>query len=98
METEDNYNQVPDLPCPACIETAAERNEGLVPYYVLLRRYTSAQLIAHLHSDVHTEQEFIEVALRASIHLYNQKSQDGFRERTICPRRMRKGCKSEFFH
>jgi hypothetical protein len=35
METEDNCNrEVPDLPCPACIETAAERNEGLVPYSV----------------------------------------------------------------
>ena len=81
METEDNYNlEVPDLPCPACIETAAERNEGLVPHYALLRRYTFAQLTAHLHSDIHTEHEFIEVALGASIHLYNQKSQDGFRE------------------
>jgi hypothetical protein len=80
-ETEDSNNkEVPDLPCPACIETAAERNEGLVPYYVLLRRYTFAQLTAHLEENKHSKQELIEVALRASIHLYNQKSQHGFRE------------------
>ena len=80
-ETEDNYNkEVPNLPCPACIEIAAEKNEGLVPYSVLLRRYTFAQLTAHLQDEAHAKRELIEVALRASIHLYNQKSQHGFRE------------------
>lgn len=80
METDNCNREVPDLPCPACIETAAERNEGLVPYYILLRRYTFAQPTAHLKESVYSKQEIIEVALRASKHLYNQKSPHGFME------------------
>ena len=58
----------------------SRKNEGLIPAYALRRRYTFAQLTAHLQNDTHSEREFIEVALRASIHLYNQTSAHGFRE------------------
>lgn len=71
--TEDSNNQeVPELPCPACIEATSKIIEGkeLVPEYAL-RRYTFDQLVTHLAGNKHNRKEFIDVALRASMFLYS---------------------------
>jgi hypothetical protein len=76
------YNEdpdVPELPCPACIEAAAEKNGGLAPEKAL-QKYHFNQLMSHLESNVHNQKEFISVALRASIHLYRIDSDHGFRK------------------
>jgi hypothetical protein len=81
--TEDNNNgnqDVRELPCPACIEAAAEKNEGLVPEYALLQRYSLAQLKTHLENNIHNQKEYVSVAIRASIHLYRPTYMHGFRE------------------
>jgi hypothetical protein len=72
--TEYNDDQdIPELPCPACIEAASQKRgeEELVPAYAL-KKYTFDQLAAHLESDVHDHRELVAVALRASIYLYRQ--------------------------
>lgn len=70
---------VPDLPCPACIEAAAEKNAGLAPESAL-QKYHFDQLMTHLESNVHNQKEYISVALRASIHLFRIDSDHGFRK------------------
>jgi hypothetical protein len=70
---------VPDLPCPVCIEAAAEKNGGLMPENALQKYYYN-QLMTHLESNVHNQKEFISVALRASIHLYRIDSDHGYRK------------------
>jgi hypothetical protein len=72
MLIEDSNNQeVPELPCPACIEAASKIIEGkeLVPEYAL-RKYTFAQLVTHLESNKHNQKEFVDIAVRASMFLY----------------------------
>jgi hypothetical protein len=39
--TEDYNQDIREMPCPACIEAAAEKNEGIVPEYAL-QRYSFA--------------------------------------------------------
>jgi hypothetical protein len=70
---------VPELPCPACIEAAAEKNGGLAPEYAL-QKYHFNQLMTHLESNVHNQKDFVSVALRASIHLYRIDSAHDFRK------------------
>ena len=73
----DNLD-VPQLPCPACIESATGEDE-LVPAYAL-KTYTLDQLIAHLESDVHDQRELMLVCLRASIYLYRLAFAHAFKE------------------
>lgn len=71
---DNNDDQDPrGLPCPVCIEATSKitRGEELVPENAL-RRYTFAQLVTHLESNVHNRREFVPVALKASIYLYRQ--------------------------
>jgi hypothetical protein len=75
--TEDYNQDIREMPCPACIEAAAEKNEGIVPEYAL-QKYSFAQLKAHLENNIHGQKEFVSVAIRASIHLY-RPCMDGFR-------------------
>jgi hypothetical protein len=80
--TEHNGDRdVPELPCPACIEAASQKRgeEELVPAYAL-KKYTFDQLAAHLESDVHDHQEFVDVTLRASIFLYRHAFAHYFEE------------------
>jgi hypothetical protein len=70
---------VPELPCPACIEVAAEKNRGLVPENAL-QIYNYYQLKTPLENNVHNQKEFISVALKVSIHLYRTDSDNGFRK------------------
>jgi hypothetical protein len=67
----DKTTEVPDLPCPACIEAVSKRigEEEFVPEYAL-HKYTFEQLDDHLNSDKHSREQLIEVAMRASIFLY----------------------------
>jgi hypothetical protein len=64
---------VPELPCPACIEAASQKRgeKELVPGYAL-KKYTFDQLAAHLESGEHNRRELVAVTLRASIYLYRQ--------------------------
>jgi hypothetical protein len=77
----DNESDVPQLPCSVCIEAASETREGkeFVPAHAL-KRYTFDQLAAHLENEIHNQQEFVAVALRASIYLYRQAFADAFEE------------------
>jgi hypothetical protein len=76
--TEDYNQDIREIPCPACIEAAAEKNEGIVPEYAL-QRYSFAKLNAHLENNVHSQKELVSVVIRASIHLY-RPCMDGFRD------------------
>jgi hypothetical protein len=69
----DKTTEVPELPCPACIEAATVLKEGqeFIPGYAL-QKYTFEQLDDHLNSDKHSREQLIEVAMRASIFLYRQ--------------------------
>jgi hypothetical protein len=80
MSTEAYDDQeVPELPCPACIEAASKIVEGkeLVPEYAL-QKYTFAQLVTHLESNKHDQNEFIDVAVRASMFLYRHAFSDAY--------------------
>jgi hypothetical protein len=81
-ENNEEYNKgpdVPSLPCPASIEiySRKEGKEEIVPGFAL-QRYTFAQLVAHLESDIHTHRELVSVALRASIYFYRHVWGDAF--------------------
>jgi hypothetical protein len=76
--TEDYNQDIREIPCPACIEAAAEKNGGIVPEYAL-QKYSFAKLKAHLENNVHGQKELVSVAIRASIHLY-RPCMDGFRD------------------
>jgi hypothetical protein len=69
----NNGGDMPELPCPACIEAASQKRgeKELVSGYAL-KKYTFDQLAAHLKSGAHNRQELVAVTLRASIYLYRQ--------------------------
>lgn len=72
-EKDNDSQRFPELPCPVCIEAASELvgGEEIVPNYAL-KRYTFAQLENHLNSNIHSQEEFAEVALRAALFLYRE--------------------------
>jgi hypothetical protein len=61
-EADNDKQLVPELPCPVCIEAASEivGEEEVVPGYAS-KRYTFAQLENHLNSNIHSQEEFVEM-------------------------------------
>ena len=77
----DKTTEVPELPCPACIEAVSKRigEEECVPEYAL-HRYTFDQLVIHLESNKHNRRDLVDVTLKASIYLYRHVWADAFEE------------------